>query len=252
MALMDSYDLSDSQAATDLLALENDCLKTAFVDLAEDGYLVKFPVAPHLARLLEDERYLRKHRQGRLVTTLRALYLYKDKSVASTVARYLNDPNEKVREVSARTLGKLTGHTFSRMGDMDFTPPAFYLAKARSWWFYNKNRPEYNSAAQHLQRPRTPEPEYQDSGDFLHAQIARLQQGNFPAWASAFGGLLEYGVEHDPASLITLLESTPTQGTDSAYTETLIRLIRYYNDKRNTTSEYDYKTNYDVREFCPQ
>ena len=107
---------------------------------------IKYPIASQMAELLEDERYLRRHRQVRLVRILRALYHYNDKSVVSNVAQFLDDPSKKVREVAARTLGKLTGHTFSRTGDMDLTLPVYYVEKAKFWWLFNKSSPEYKSA----------------------------------------------------------------------------------------------------------
>ena len=99
MSLINTYDLSDPQEVSALLSIDNDCLRTTFVDLAEDGYLRKYNIAPQIAELLEDERYLRRNRQGRLVYILRALYHYSDTTVVSKVAKYLGDESKKVREV---------------------------------------------------------------------------------------------------------------------------------------------------------
>ena len=190
--------------------------------------------------------------QGRLVKLLRALYHYNDKSIVSIVAQFMVDPSKKIREVSARTLGKLTGHTFSRTGDMDLTPPAYYVEKARIWWLINKSRPEYRRAEKRQeQRYRAPDLTKQNPEDFLRTQVAHLQNRDFLVWASAFNRLLEFCVEHESSFLITLLESASIQEVDKVYTKTLIRLIEFYNRKRKTTSEYRYKKSYDIKEFCP-
>lgn len=252
MALINTYDLSDPHEVSDLLAIDNDCLRTTFIDLAEGGYFVKYPIAPQMAGLLEDKRYLRRHRQGRLIKILRALYHYNDKSVINSVAQLLGDSSKKVREVSARTLGKLTGHTFFRTGDMDFTPPVYYVKKARLWWLINKNHPEYKSVEKREEQlHQAPDLTKQSSEEFLRTQVAHLQNKDFLVWALAFNRLLEFGVEHEASLLKNLLERAFIQDVDTAYKETLIRLIEYYNRKRKTTSEYRYKKNYDVMEFCP-
>jgi hypothetical protein len=62
MALINTYDLYDPQEASALLSIDNDCLRTFFVNLAEGGYFRKYPIAPRMAALLENERYLRRHR----------------------------------------------------------------------------------------------------------------------------------------------------------------------------------------------
>ncbi|MBT8366196.1 MAG: hypothetical protein KJP23_15965 [Deltaproteobacteria bacterium] len=253
MALINTYDLSDPHEVSSLLSIDNDCLRTTFVDLAEDGYFIKFPIAPQMAELLEDERYLRKHRQGRLVKILRALYHYSDKSVVSSVAEFLYDPSKKVREVTARTLGKLTGHKFSRTGDMDLTPPVYYVEKAKIWWLLNKSSPEYKSNGKRQeQERRAPDLTEQTPENFLRTQVAHLQDKDFLVWAAAFNRLLEFGVEHESSFLINLLESASGQEVDATYTETLIRLIEFYNKKRKTLSEYIYRKNYDINEYCPQ
>ncbi len=249
--LIDMYDHSDPQEVAALLALDNDCVRTAFVHLAEDGFLSEYPIAPQLAALLVDERFLRTNRQGRLVYTLRALYHYSDKSVVGNVADLLDDPNEKVREVSARTLGKLTGHTFSRTGDMDFTPKSYYVTKARVWWFMNKGRPEYSSVDEPQKRGyHAPELTQQTSEEILRVQVANLQNNDFLVWTTTFKRLLEFGVEHDSPALKALLEDAPVNQVDAVYTQTLLRLIEFYNQKRETTSDYIYNKHYDIKKFC--
>jgi hypothetical protein len=251
MALINMYDLSVPQEVSALLAIDNDCLRTVFVDLAEDGYLVKYAIAPQLAELLEDERYLRRNRQGRLIRILRALFHYTDTSVVSRVAKYLDDPSQQVREYSARTLGKITGHTFSRKGDMDFTPAIYYLTKAKIWWRMNRLRPEYRPAEKHLkQRYRGSEPKIQIQEDDLRMQVAQLQNMDFIVWAKAFNELLEYGLERESTHIKSLLENASVSQVDAVYTEILMRLLEYYNRKRKTTSEYQFKKSYDIKEFC--
>jgi len=250
-ALINMYDLSDPQEVSVLLGLDNDCLRTIFVDLAEDGYLIKYNIAPQIAELLEDEKHLRNNRQVRLVNILRALYHYTDTSVVSNVAKYLGDPDKRVRVVSARTLGKITGHTFSRTGDMDFTPAAYYITKAKIWWLINKDRPEYQPAEKHpIQRYRPPELKKQTPEDFLRLQVTHLQDMDFIVWAEAFNGLLEFGVEHEPSLFKPLLESASVNPVDAVYTEILMRFIEFYSKKRKTVSEYQYNKYYDIKELC--
>jgi hypothetical protein len=250
-ALIGMYDHSDPQEVGGLVALDNDCVRTAFVDLAEDGYLSEYPIAPQLAELLVDERFLRRNRQGRLVYTLRALYHYSDKSVVSKVADYLDDPNERVKEVSARTLGKLTGHTFSKTGDMDFTPKSYYITKARVWWFMNKGRPEYGSVEKpRKRRYHAPELTKQTPEKVLRVQVAHLQNKDFLVWTTTFSKLLELGVEHDSSTLTALLEDAPVNQVDAVYTRTLARLVEFYNKKRETMSDYKYGKHYDIKKFC--
>ena len=251
MSLINMYDLSVPQEVSALLSIDNDCLRTTFVDLAEGGYYREYAVAPQLAELLEDERYLRRNRQGRLVYILRALYLYSDTTVVSKVAKYLDDESKKVREVAARTLGKLTGHTFSRTGDMDFTPSSYYVTKAKIWWSMNKGRAEYTSAEKHLKQPRKrSEPKEQAKEEVLRSQVARLQDTDFMVWGKAFNELFEFGVEKDPVLVKTLLENASSNQVDAVYKDILIRLIEFFREKRKTTSEYQYKKHYDFREFC--
>ena len=57
MALMSTHDLADPVQATALLAIDNDCLRSTFLDLAEDGYFVEYPLGPSIARMLDDESY---------------------------------------------------------------------------------------------------------------------------------------------------------------------------------------------------
>ena len=251
MSLIDMYDLSDPQEVSALLSIDNDCLRTTFVKLAADGYFVKYNIAPQLAELLEDKRYLRRNRQGRLVYIMRALYLYSDTSVVSKVAKYLDDERKIVREHSARTLGKITGHTFSRTGDMDFSPSFYYVAKAKIWWRMNKGRSEYASAEEHLKQP------YRESGsnqqtreELLRSRVDQLQNKDFLVWAKAFSELFEFGVENDPLPIKTLFEKASSNPVDAVYRDTLIRLIEFYREKKKTASEYQYKKNYDYREFC--
>jgi hypothetical protein len=250
-ALVGMYDHSDPREVAALLALDNDCVRTAFVDLAEDGYLREYPIAPQLAELLVDESFLRRNRQGRLVYTLRALYHYSDRSVASKVANLLYDPNEKVREVSARTLGKLTGHTFSKTGDMDFTPKSYYITRARVWWFMNKGRPEYGSVEKSQEPPyHAPELTGQTPEEVLRVQVANLQNKDFLVWTASFSRLLEFGAEHDSSTLKVLLENAPVNQVDAVYTQALQRLMDFYNKKKETTSEYQYNKHYDIKKFC--
>jgi hypothetical protein len=51
MALINMYDFSDPKEVAVLLAIDNDCLRKMFVELAEGGFLVKYAIAPHLAGL---------------------------------------------------------------------------------------------------------------------------------------------------------------------------------------------------------
>ena len=250
-SLINMYDLSDPQEVSALLSIDNDCLRTTFVDLAEGGVFVKYNIAPQMAELLEDERYLRRNRQGRLVKILRALYHYNDTSVVSKVANYLDDESKKVREVSARTLGKLTGHTFSRTGDMDPTPSWYYVTKAKIWWSMNKGRAEYTSAEKHLRQTHGESGSKQKTQEeVLQSRVAQLQNTDFPVWAKAFNKLFEFGVENDPVLVKTLLENASSNQVDAVYRDILIRLIEFFREKRKTTSEYQYKKNYDFREFC--
>jgi hypothetical protein len=62
--------------------------------------------------------------------------------------------------------------------------------------------------------------------------------------------LLEFGLEHESTRIKTLLENASVSQVDADYTEILMRLIEYYNGKRKTTSEYQFKKNYDVKAFC--
>jgi hypothetical protein len=251
MSLINMYDLSDPQEVSALFSIDNDCLRRTFVDLAEGGYFLKYSIAPQLAELLEDKIYLRRNRQGRLVRILRALYHYSDSSVVSKVAKYLDDESKKVREVSARTLGKITGHTFSRTGDMDFTPPSYYVIKAKIWWSMNKGRAEYTSAEKHLKQPYTEsEPKQQTQEEMLRSQVAQLQNMDFIVWGKAFNELFEFGVESESVLVKTLLENASLNQADAVYRDILIRLIEFFREKRKTTSEYQYKKNYDFREFC--
>jgi hypothetical protein len=251
MSIINTYDLSDPEEVSSLLSIDNDCLRTTFVDLAEGGYYREYAVAPQLAELLEDERYFRRNRQGRLVKILRALYHYSDTSVVSKVAKYLDDESKKVREVSARTLGKLTGHTFSRTGDMDFTPSSYYVTKAKIWWRMNKGRAEYTSAEKHLKQSyRESEPKQQTQEEMLRSQVAQLQNTDFIVWAKAFNELFEFGVEKDFVLLKTFLENASSNQVDAVYRDILIRLIEFFKGKKKTASEYQYKKNYDFRAFC--
>ena len=251
ISLINMYDLSNPKEVSALLSIDNDCLRTTFVGLAEGGVYRTYPIAPQLAELLEDERYLSRNRQGRLFYILRALYLYSDISVVSKVAKYLDDDSKVVREVAARTLGKLTGHTFSRTGDMDFTPSSYYITKAKIWWKMNKGRAEYTSAEKHLKQPhKRSESEPQAKKEMLRTQVARLQHTNFVVWGKAFNALFEFGVENDPVLVKTLLENASLNQVDAVYKDILIKLIEFFREKRKTTSEYQYKKHYDFREFC--
>lgn len=250
-SLINMYDLSNPQEVSALLSIDNDCLRTTFVDLAEGGVFVKYNIAPQMAELLEDERYLRRNRQGRLVKILRALYHYSDTSVVSKVAKYLDDESKKVREVSARTLGKLTGHTFSRTGDMDLTPSSYYVTKAKVWWSMNKGRAEYTSAEKHLKQTHGESgPKQKSQEEVLRSQVAQLQKTDFLVWAKAFNELFEFGVENESVLVKTLLENASSNQVDAVYRDILIRLIEFFKEKRKTTSGYQYKKNYDFREFC--
>lgn len=251
ISLIYMYDLSDPQEVSALLSMDNDCLRTTFVDLAENGYLVKYNIAPQIAELLEDERYLRRNRQGRVVNILRALYHYSDTSVVSKVAKYLDDESKKVREVSARTIGKLTGHTFSRTGDMDLIPPLYYVVKAKVWWRMNKGRTEYTSAEKHLKQPyRDYESKQQIQKEVLRSRVAQLRDTDFLVWAKAFNELFEFGVENESVLVKTLLENASSDQVDAIYRDILVRLIEFFKEKRKTTSEYHYKRYYDYSAFC--
>lgn len=248
VSLIYLYDLSDPQEVSALLSMDNDCLRTTFVDLAENGYLEKYNIAPQIAELLEDERYLRRNRQGRVVNILRALYHYSDTSVVSQVAKHLDDESKKVREVSARTIGKLTGHTFSRTGDMDLIPPWYYVIKAKVWWRMNKGRAAYTSAEKHLKQP-----DYEPkrlTQEKVRSRVTQLQDTDFLVWAKAFNELFEFGVENESVLVKTLLENASLNQVDAVYRDILIKLIEFFKEKRNTTSEYQYKKYYDYSTFC--
>jgi hypothetical protein len=251
ISLIDMYDLSNPQEVSALLSLDNDCLRTTFVNLAEDGYYVKYNIAPQLAELLEDKRYLRLNRQGRLFHIIRALYLYSDTSVVSKIAKYLDDERKIVREVSARTIGKMTGHTFSRTGDMDFTPSWYYVTKAKIWWSMNRGRSEYTSSEKYLKQPyRESGSKQQTQEEVFRSRVAQLQNTDFLVWATAFNELFEFGVENDPLPIKTLFEKASSNPVDAVYRDTLIRLIEFYREKKKTSSEYQYKKNYDYKKFC--
>jgi len=126
---------------------------------------------------------------------------------------------------------------------MDLTPPVYYVEKAKIWWLLNKSSPEYKSDGKRQEQGRrAPDLTEQPPEDFLRTQVAHLQDKDFLVWAAAFNRLLEFGVEHESSFLINLLERASGQEVDAAYTETLIRLIEFYNRKRETLSEYIYKT----------
>jgi len=250
ISLINMYDLSNPQEVSALLSLDNDCLRTTFVNLAEGGCYVKYNIAPQLAELLEDKRYLRRNRQGRLVHIIRALYLYSDTSVVSKVAKHLDDERKIVREVSARTLGKMTGHTFSRTGDMDFTPSWYYIAKAKIWWSMNKGRSEYTSAEKHLKQTYGESESNQTQEEVLRSRFTQLQNTDFLVWTKAFNELFEFGVENESVPIKPVLEKASSNPVDAVYRDILIRLIEFYREKRKTSSEYQYKKNYDYREFC--
>ena len=251
MELINMVDLSDPQEVSALLAIDNDCLRNMFVELTENGYFTRYAIAPQIAELLEDENYLRRNRQGRLVHILRALYHYTDNSVVSRVAKYLDDPSNKVREISARTLGKITGHTFSKTGDMDLTPTAYYVNKAKVWWSINKNRPEYtHSEKRQKQHYNGLEAKKQIRDDGLRIQVARLQATDFLVWTVAFNRLLEFGMENESALVKSLQEDQAVSPVNSAYREILMRLVTFYNGKRKTTSEYRFRNSFDIKEFC--
>ncbi|MEJ2658759.1 MAG: hypothetical protein P8012_16485, partial [Desulfobacterales bacterium] len=185
------------------------------------------------------------------VYIMRALYLYSDTSVVSKVAKYLEDERKIVRELSARTLGKITGHTFSRTGDMDFTPSLYYVTKAKIWWRMNKGRSEYTSAEKHLKQPnRESGSSQQTREEVLRSQVAQLQNTDFLVWAKAFNELFEFGVENESVPIKPLLEKASSNPADAVYRDILIRLIEFYREKRKTASEYQYKKNYDYRAFC--
>ncbi len=251
ISLINMYDLSNPQEVSALLSLDNDCLRTTFVNLAEGGCYVKYNIAPQLAELLEDKRYLRRNSQGRLVHLIRALYLYSDTSVVSKVAKHLDDERKIVREVSARTLGKMTGHTFSRTGDMDFTPSWYYITKAKIWWRMNKGRSEYTSAEKHLKQPYEESgPRQQSQKDFLRSRFVQLQHTDFLVWTKAFSELFEFGVENQSVPMETISEKVSSDPVDAVYRDILIRLVEFYRQKRKTLSEYQYKKHYDYRKFC--
>jgi hypothetical protein len=136
---------------------------------------------------------------------------------------------------------------------MDLTPPIYYVEKAKIWWLLNKSNPEYKSIEMR-QKERRLDPDLTEhtSEGFLRSQVIHLRNKDFLVWAAAFNRLLEFGVEHESSFVINLLESAPSQEADAVYIEILIRLIEFYNRKRQTLSEYAYRKNYDINEYCPQ
>jgi hypothetical protein len=115
----------------------------------------------------------------------------------------------------------------------------------------NKGRPEYGSMEKSGERQYgAAELTKQTSEDILRIQVAHLQSKDFLVWTTTFSRLLELGVEHDLPSLAALLENASVNQVDAVYTETLKRLIEYYNKKRDTTSVYNYNKHYDINKFC--
>jgi hypothetical protein len=115
----------------------------------------------------------------------------------------------------------------------------------------NKGRAEYTSAEKHLKQPyRVSEPKQQTQEEVLRSQVAQLQNTDFLVWAKAFNELFEFGVENESVLIKTLLENASLKQVDAVYRDILIRLIKFFKEKRKTTSEYQYKKYYDYREFC--
>ena len=115
----------------------------------------------------------------------------------------------------------------------------------------NKERAEYKPAEKHLKQPyRNSEPKQQPQEEILRSKITRLQNTDFLVWAKAFNELFEFGVENESLLIRTLLENPSSNQVDAVYRKILIRLITFFNEKRKTTSEYQYKKSYDFRMFC--
>jgi bacterioferritin (cytochrome b1) len=117
---------------------------------------------------------------------------------------------------------------------MDFTPTMYYLKKAKIWWRMNKHRPEYRPAEKHLQQRYTDsEPKKQIQEGDLRMQVTQLQNTDFLVWGKTFNELFEFGLEHESTRIKTLLENASVSQVDVVYTEILMRLIEYYNGKKN-------------------
>ena len=115
----------------------------------------------------------------------------------------------------------------------------------------NKGRPEYGSVEKSReQRYHAPELTGQTPEEILRVQVALLQNKDFLVWTTTFSRLLELGVEHNSSTLKALLEDAPVNQVDAVYTQTLMRLIEFYNKKRETISEYKYNKHYDIKKFC--
>ena len=139
----------------------------------------------------------------------------------------------------------------SRKTDMDPTPSSYYITKAKIWWSMNKGRAEYTSAEKHLRQTHgEPGSKQKIQEEVLRSQVSQIQETDFLVWAKAFNELFEFGVENESVLVKTLLENASSNQVDAVYRDILIRLIEFYKEKRKTTSEYQYKKNYDFREFC--
>ena len=232
--LLSTYDLSDPSEVAHLLAVNNPCVIGEFVDRAEGGWLAKFPVSQQTASLLGNEEYIRKNRQGRVVKILRALYHFGDKSVASQVAPFLKDANPQIRKTAAWTLGHITGHTFARTNEFDFTPTAYYVAKARAWWLMNKGDSKYKPKdppinikpfrAEDL-RENTPK-------ENILRRIKQLGIEDFPVWTESFRTLLEYGVSHDWKGMLDLLNMNEFDPELEIWIRELELMIEMYGEKK--------------------
>ena len=232
--LLSTYDLSNQSEVAHLLALNNPCVLNEFVDWAEGGWLAKFSVSQQTASLLGNEEYIRTHRQGKVVKIFRALYHFGDKSVASQVAPFLKDTNSRLRKDAARTLGHITGHTFARTGEFDFTPTAYYIAKARAWWLMNQNNPIYKPKSPPIKvkqfraedlRENTPK-------ENVLRRIKQLETEDFPVWTETFRTLLEYGVYHDWKGMLDILSLNIFDPEIEIWIRELELMIEIYSEKK--------------------
>jgi len=255
--LLSTYDLSNPSEVAYLLALNNSCVLNEFVDRAAGGWLAKFPVAQQTASLLGNEEYIRTNRQFRVVKLLRALYHFGDKSVASQVAPFLEDANPRIRKTAARTLGHITGHTFARTGEYDFTPTAYYVAKARAWWFMNQNNPKYKPKEPPINvRPFRAEAIAEDtSKENILRRIKQLGTEDLLIWTEAFRTLLEYGVNHDWKRMLDLLSLNEFDPEIGIWIRELELMIEVYSEKKlfyiNKSNLRKAGIPYNSQKYCP-
>ncbi len=232
--LLSTYDLSNQSEVAHLLALNNPCVLGDFVGRAEGGWLVNFPVARQTASLLGNEEYIQTNRQVRVVTILRALYNFGDKSVASQVAPFLKDADPRIRKNAARTLGHITGHKFARTNEFDPTPAAYYVAKARAWWFMNKNKYRYKpeDPVIKVKHFRAEDLSENTSKESILRRIKQLGSEDFLVWTETFRTLLKYGVYHDWKGMLEILSLNIFNPEIDIWIKELELMIEVYSEKK--------------------